>query len=62
MTANIGDIVVAIVDDEFTLKTLDRENGQFILRPANPAYPVIRPHGTLEIFGVLTGLIRKYRR
>jgi repressor LexA len=62
MTANIGDIVVAIVDDEFTLKTLDRENGAFILRPANPAYPVIRPQGTLEIFGVLTGLVRKYRR
>jgi repressor LexA len=62
MTANIGDIVVAIVDDEFTLKTLDRENGVFILRPANPAYPVIRPQGTLEIFGVLTGLVRKYRK
>lgn len=62
MTANIGDIVVAIVDDEFTLKTLDKERGQFILRPANPAFPIIRPHGKLEIFGVLVGLIRKYRR
>ncbi|HCI14246.1 MAG: repressor [Gallionellales bacterium GWA2_60_142] len=62
MNANIGDIVVAIVDNEFTLKTLDKERGQFILRPANQAYPVIRPQGSLEIFGVLTGLIRKYRR
>lgn len=60
--ANLGDIVVAIVDNEFTLKTLDRERGKYILRPANPAYPVIRPQGTLEIFGVLTGLIRKYRK
>ena len=60
--ANVGDIVVAIVDDDFTLKTLGREGGKFILRPANPAYPVIRPHGTLEIFGVLVGLIRKYRK
>jgi len=59
--ANVGDIVVAIVDDEFTLKTLDKERGHFILRPANQAYPVIRPQGTLEIFGVLIGLIRKYR-
>lgn len=59
--ANIGDIVVAIVDNEFTLKTLDKERGQYILRPANQAYPVIRPQGTLEIFGVLVGLIRKYR-
>ena len=60
--ANPGDIVVAIVDNEFTLKTLDKERGKYILRPANPAYPVIRPQGTLEIFGVLTGLIRKYRK
>lgn len=60
-TANVGDIVVAIVDNEFTLKTLDRERGLFVLRPENPAYPVIRPQGSLEIFGVLIGLIRKYR-
>jgi repressor LexA len=60
--ANIGDIVVAIVDNEFTLKTLDKERGKFVLRPENPAYPVIRPQGTLEIFGVLIGLIRKYRK
>jgi len=60
--ANVGDIVVAIVDDEFTLKTLDKEDGQFILRPANAAYSVIYPQGSLEIFGVLVGLIRKYRR
>jgi repressor LexA len=60
--ANVGDIVVAIVDNEFTLKTLDKERGKYILRPANPAYPVIRPQGTLEIFGVLIGLIRKYRK
>ncbi|MFH0935022.1 MAG: S24 family peptidase [Pseudomonadota bacterium] len=59
--AGVGDIVVAIVDNEFTLKTLDKERGQYVLRPANPAYPVIRPQGSLEIFGVLVGLIRKYR-
>lgn len=60
--ANVGDIVVAIVDDEFTLKKLGRERGKFVLIPANAAYPVIHPQGTLEIFGVLVGLIRKYRK
>lgn len=58
--ANIGDIVVAIVDNEFTLKTLGREGGEFVLYPANKAYPVIRPEGKLEIFGVVVGQFRKY--
>ena len=59
--ANTGDMVVAIVDNEFTLKTLAREKGRFVLMPANPAYPVIRPQGDLEIFGVVVGQFRKYK-
>lgn len=61
VAANVGDLVIAIVDNEFTLKTLDREGSQFILRPANPAFPVIRPKGQLEIFGVVVGQFRKYK-
>ncbi len=61
-SANAGDMVIAIVDNEFTLKTLDMEKGKFVLKPANPAYPVIRPQGDLEIFGVVVGQFRKYRR
>ena len=57
--AQKGDIVVAIVDNQFTLKRLDLERGQFVLKPENKAYPVIRPEGTLEIFGVMVGLVRK---
>ena len=60
-SANVGDMVVAIVDNEFTLKTLGKEKGQYILKPANPAYPVIRPKGDLEIFGVVVGQFRKYK-
>ena len=59
--ANVGDMVIAIVDNEFTLKTLGREKGKFILLPANPAYPVIRPKGDLEIFGIVVGQFRKYK-
>jgi SOS-response transcriptional repressor LexA len=59
--AKVGDIVVAAVDGEFTLKYLAQEKGQPVLRPANPAYGVLRPVGELQIFGVLVGLIRKYR-
>lgn len=56
-----GDFVIAIVDDAFTLKELGMERGHFILKPHNPAYPVIRPKGELEIFGVMVGLVRRYQ-
>ena len=59
--ARPGDVVVAVIDNEFTLKTLAVEDGAAILRPANRHYPVIRP-GDLTIFGVVVGLIRSYRR
>ena len=58
--AKPGDIVVAVVDDEFTLKTLGRDKNGYHLLPANPDFPVIRPNGKLEIFGILVGLVRKY--
>ena len=59
--ANVGEIVVAIVDNEFTVKYLEREKDGFVLKPANKAYPVIRPRGRLEIFGVMAGLVRRTR-
>ena len=54
-----GEVVVAIVDNEFTVKYLERERNEFVLKPANKAYPVIRPRGHLEIYGVVSGLVRK---
>jgi repressor LexA len=54
-------MVIAIVDNEFTLKKLGNEKGKFVLIPANPAYPVIRPQNDLEIFGVVVGQFRKYK-
>lgn len=59
--ASVGDMVIAIVDNEFTLKKLGNEKGKFVLIPANPAYPVIRPKNDLEIFGVVVGQFRKYK-
>jgi len=61
VAANVGDIVVAIIDNEFTLKRLGREKGRIVLRPENKAYPVIRPRDNTEIFGVVVGLYRKFR-
>lgn len=58
--ARPGDIVVAIVENEFTLKRLGLERGRPVLKPENPAYATIRPKGDLEIFGVVVGLARRY--
>ena len=57
--ARPGDIVVALVDGELTLKYLAKDKGGYWLRPANDNYLPIRAQGTLEISGVMVGLIRK---
>jgi SOS regulatory protein LexA len=58
-----GDIVVALVDGELTVKTLRLDkDGSFYLEAANPDFAAIRPQGSLEIVGVVTGSIRKYGR
>jgi SOS-response transcriptional repressor LexA len=58
--AKIGDIVVAIVDGEFTLKYLERDKRGYFLRAANSDYEPIRPEGELKVSGVMTGLVRRF--
>ena len=60
LSAKAGDFVVAIVDNEFTLKELAKERAAFVLRPHNKAFAVIRPRGSLEIYGVVVGILRRY--
>lgn len=40
-SADNGDIVVAMLDEEATIKRFFRENGHFRLQPENPAHPPI---------------------
>jgi len=58
--ANVGDIVVAIVDNVFTIKTLGKEGERFVLIPANKDFVTIRPEEGFEIFGVVVGQFRSY--
>lgn len=58
--AKPGDIVVAIVDNEFTVKYLEQDKTGFYLRPGNKAYPSIRAHDHLEVYGLVVGMFRKY--
>ena len=51
-SANHGEIVVAMVDDEATVKRLWRRDGRIELRPENPAFSPIVPHPEqLQILG-----------
>ena len=59
--ANFGDVVLAIVDDEFTLKTYKKDNKGVYLQPENKDYPIIRPKNSLSIFGVALGITRKIK-
>lgn len=56
-----NDIVVALIDNENTLKRLVKENGRFYLKAENPLYPDLIPRADLQIQGVVTGIIRKYK-
>jgi repressor LexA len=61
-TADTGDIVVALIDDEeATLKRFRRRGASIALEPANSAYEVrILPPNRVRVQGKLVGLFRKY--
>ena len=61
-TAQNGDIVVALVDnEEATLKRLRRKGGSIALEAANPAYETrIFGPDRVKIQGKLVGLLRRY--
>ena len=57
--ANNGDIVVAMVNDAFTLKRLYREKNRIRLQAENPDYPPIFTQN-VRILGKLAHLLRNY--
>ncbi len=59
----IGDIVLAVLDGEFTVKTLGKSKKAPRLIPANKSYPVIevKEHQSFEVWGVVTGSMRKFK-
>nr|Q07NH5.1 RecName: Full=LexA repressor [Rhodopseudomonas palustris BisA53] len=61
-SADTGDIVVALIDEEeATLKRFRRRGASIALEPANSAYEVrILPPNRVRIQGKLVGLYRKY--
>lgn len=57
--ARSGEMVIALVDEEWTLKFLHRKGEDVTLRAANSKYPDIKPKETLSIEGVVRGVVRK---
>jgi len=58
--ANDGDIVIAEVDGEFTMKYLRKEGSKTWLEPANKKYKPIYPEHSLNVVAILKAVIRKY--
>ena len=45
---------------ELTVKTLALDAaGDYYLEPANAAYPAIRPRTSLEVLGIVIGVVRR---
>lgn len=57
-----GDIVIAEVDGDWTMKYFRKQGRQIILEAANPKYPDIKPRSELRLGGVVTAVIRKYHQ
>ena len=57
-----GQIVLAVVDGDFTVKRLHRQHGRLELRAENPAYAPICLHEgqELQIWGVVTACIKRF--
>lgn len=62
LTPHNGQVVLAVLDGEFTVKTLAQHRGRYALRAANSGYPLILPKDaqTLEIWGVVTAAIKQF--
>ena len=58
-TAENGDIIVALIEDEATVKRFYKEGGRFVLRPENSAYkPIVIDE--LIVLGKVSTVIRYY--
>jgi SOS regulatory protein LexA len=55
-----GDIVIAEVDGQWTMKYLSKRGKSVLLVPANPRYQPIKPKQELKIAGVVTAVVRRY--
>jgi len=58
--AKVGEVVVALLNDEVTVKTLRKREDKYFLDPANPHYEAIPVDQNVSLFGVVINVVRKY--
>jgi len=56
----VNDIVVGVLDGEFTLKRLKKDKSKYYLQAENAAYPDMYAVDELQTAGLVRGIIRKY--
>ena len=63
LNARNGDIIIAVLYGEFTVKQLSIIDGTFFLIPRNPQYSPIQVSSDMdfEVWGIVTYSIRKHR-
>lgn len=64
LSARQHDVVVAVVEGEFTIKRFERQNGAVLLQPENPAYQplVITPEVDASVWGVVCWVLHRPKR
>jgi len=55
-----GDIVIAEIDKEWTIKYFRKKNGKVYLEPANKKFQPIYPKDELKISAIVKAVVRKY--
>lgn len=58
--AKVGEIVIALIDGERTMKYLRKKGRKYFLEAANKKYKPIQPKNELRIEAVVKAVLRKY--
>jgi repressor LexA len=58
--AQTGETIVAMIEDEATVKRLNKRNGNYFLDPANPEYQPIPVNEHVSIIGKVISVVRRF--
>jgi DNA polymerase V len=62
LTPSSGDIVIAVIDGELTVKRFIQRDGKVILKPENPRFKEIelKEGQELQVWGVVTSTVKRF--